>query len=128
LMPGLPGLLRSPGARRLALAGSVAHPERVPPAAAIRIVTAYAQAPGFVAASDAMRAGRFVGGDAVRVPVTLAWCEHDRLIARPRALSFPAREIVLADCGHVPMYDDPAAVARVVLEGSAEPALAAASR
>jgi pimeloyl-ACP methyl ester carboxylesterase len=27
--------------------------------------------------------------------------------------------VTLTDCGHVPMYDDPEQVARVLLEGSA---------
>lgn len=120
LMPSLPLLLRSPRARRLALLGSVAHPERVPREAAIRIALAYARAPGFVGANDNMRAHHFTGGERVTVPVTMAWCEHDRLIARPRQLPFAARETLLRGCGHVPMYDDPPAVAQVLLAGSAE--------
>lgn len=118
LMPALPLLLRGTGVRRFALLGSVAHPERIPREAATRIALAYARSPGFVDASDNMRANHFTGGDRVRVPVTMAWCEHDRLIARPRQLPFPARETVLRGCGHVPMYDDPLAVARVLLAGS----------
>jgi pimeloyl-ACP methyl ester carboxylesterase len=120
LLPGLPTLLRGAGARRLALGGSVAHPERVPYAAAVGIARAYATAPGFIAANDNMRANHFTGGDRIDVPVTMAWCEHDRLIARPRHLPFPARELLLQGCGHVPMYDDPQAVAAVLLAGSAD--------
>jgi pimeloyl-ACP methyl ester carboxylesterase len=119
LLPGLPTLLRGAGARRVALAGSVAHPDRVPYEAALRIARAYASAPGFVNASDNMRANHFTGGERIDVPVTMAWCERDRLIARPRALPFPARQTLLEDCGHVPMYDDPEAVGAVVLAGSA---------
>lgn len=118
LQPVLPLLLRGAGARRFALLGSVAHPERVPREAALRIARAYARAPGFVNASDNMRAGHFTRGDQIQVPALMAWCEHDRLIARPSRLPFPAREVVLRDCGHVPMYDDPEAVARVLLSGS----------
>jgi pimeloyl-ACP methyl ester carboxylesterase len=127
LLPTLPTLLRGAGARRVALAGSVAYPERVPYEAALRIARAYATAPGFVNASDNMRANHFTGGERIDVPVTMAWCDRDRLIARPRQLPFPAREVVLQGCGHVPMYDDPAAVAAVVLAGSAGRAGAAAS-
>jgi pimeloyl-ACP methyl ester carboxylesterase len=119
-------LLAGAGVRRFALLGSVAHPERIPREAATRIALAYARSPGFVNASDNMRANHFTGGDEVRVPVTMAWCEHDRLIARPRQLPFPARETVLEDCGHVPMYDDPRAVAQVLLDGSSVRAPAAA--
>jgi pimeloyl-ACP methyl ester carboxylesterase len=120
LQPVLPLLLGGAGVRRFALLGSVAHPERIPREAATRIALAYARSPGFVNASDNMRANHFTGGERIRVPATMAWCEHDRLIARPRRLPFPARETVLADCGHVPMYDDPVAVARVLLAGSAD--------
>ncbi|WP_354700183.1 alpha/beta fold hydrolase [Paraconexibacter sp. AEG42_29] len=127
LRPALPALLRAGGVRRFALLGSVAHPERIPVEAAVRIAVAYARSPGFVNASNNMRANHFTGGEQVQVPVTMAWCEHDRLIARPRKLPFPARETVLEDCGHVPMYDDPVAVARVVLAGSAEPAVRAST-
>lgn len=120
LRPALPALLRAPAVRRFALLGSVAHPERVPVEDAVRIATAYARSPGFVNASNNMRSSHFTGGEQVTVPVTLAWCEHDRLIAPPKRLPFPADEVVLSGCGHVPMYDDPEAVARVVLAGSAQ--------
>ncbi|UTI64245.1 alpha/beta fold hydrolase [Paraconexibacter antarcticus] len=128
LMPVLPLLLAAGGVRRAALLGSVAHPERIPRAAATRIALAYARSPGFVNASENMRANHFTGGDEVHVPVTMAWCEHDRLIARPRTLPFPARETLLAGCGHVPMYDDPRAVAQVILAGSAARSTAATGR
>ena len=59
MAPGLPALVRSPAGRRLALASTVAHAERVPPEAALRLVRAYADAPGFEAVNRAMRAGRF---------------------------------------------------------------------
>ena len=62
--PLLPALVRSPAGRRVALAGTVAHPERVPPEAALRLVRAYAAAPGFDAVNAAMRAGRFPASSA----------------------------------------------------------------
>ncbi len=126
LMPALPVLLRGAAGRRMALAGSVGHPERVPYEAALRIARAYARAPGFVDASNNMRAHRLTGAEDIDVPVTLAWCEHDRLIARPSRVPFPAREVVLRGCGHVPMYDDPQAVADVLLAGSARGGVEAA--
>jgi len=105
--------------RRLALASVVAHPERVPAEQAAALVRAYARAPGFVEVNRAMRAGTFAELAAIRVPVTLVWPQRDRLIARPRRLPGNVRETVLADCGHVPMWDDPPAVARALLAGSA---------
>ncbi len=110
-------LIAAPG-RRVLLAGSVAVPDRVPPRAAAHLVRAYATAPGFTAANDAMRASRFVGLERLEVPVTLAWPQYDRLVARPRRLPPNTRSIVLKGCGHIPMWDDPGAVAKALLEGS----------
>ena len=78
LMPVLGPLLRTARGRRLVLAGSAAHPERIPPDAALRLVRAYATAPGFQAVNDAMRASRFTRLAEIDVPV------HARLVrARP---------------------------------------------
>src|SRR4051794_37948398 len=51
-LPFLDAIARSERGRRLMLAGTVAHPERVPPEAAARLVRAYATAPGMRAAND----------------------------------------------------------------------------
>jgi pimeloyl-ACP methyl ester carboxylesterase len=119
LLPALPLLMAAPAARRAALTATVAHPERIPAAAARRLVRAYAVAPGFEAASNAMRAGAFEGLARIEVPVTLAWPECDRLVARPAALPPQVRNVPLPGAGHMPTWDDPAAVARVLLDGSA---------
>jgi pimeloyl-ACP methyl ester carboxylesterase len=118
-LPALGLLARWPAARRLALAGTAAYPDRIPAADALRLIRAYATAPGFEAANDAMRAGTFSALDRIGVPITLAWPEHDRLVRRPRRLPPSVRSVDLPGCGHLPTWDDPAAVARVLLEGSA---------
>jgi pimeloyl-ACP methyl ester carboxylesterase len=118
LLPVLGPLLGTRRGRRIALAASAAHPERIPPAAARRLVRAYATAPGFEAVNDAMRASRFTALADVEVPVTLAWPDGDRLVARPRRLPPGVRSVVLHGCGHLPTWDDPEQVARVLLEGS----------
>ena len=118
LRPVLPALTRSPAGRRLALAGTVAAPERVPPGDALTLVRSYADAPGFEAVNRAMRAGRFTRLEHIRVPVTLAWPEHDRLVARPAHLPPTVRSVVLPGAGHVPMWDQPQAVASLLLSGS----------
>lgn len=118
LSPALPTLLRTARGKRAALIGTMAHPERVPYPDALRIVRAYVDAPGFDAANAGMRAGRFTGLADIDVPLTLAWPEHDRLVSRPRDVPPNAREVFLAGCGHMPTYDDPAAVARVLREGA----------
>jgi pimeloyl-ACP methyl ester carboxylesterase len=111
--------VRTTALRRIILAGSVGHPERVPPAEAAHLVRAYAHAPDFPAVNAAMRAGRFAELAAIDVPVTLAWPQLDRLVARPRTLPPHVRNVTLTDCGHIPTWDDPDAVATVLLEGSA---------
>lgn len=69
-------------------------------------------------------AAPFSASIASDVPITIAWGEHDRIllpyqaqIARRRLPH--ARHVVLRNCGHVPMADDPAQVAGVLLAGSA---------
>jgi pimeloyl-ACP methyl ester carboxylesterase len=53
-------------------------------------------------------------------PVTIAWCEGDRLFPlsvyeeRARGLVRGADFLVLEDVGHVPMYDDPKLVAETI--------------
>lgn len=60
------------------------------------------------------------------VPVTVAWAHWDMVLPRYQAGNARRRlpgatHLALPGCGHVPMVDDPALVARVVLEGSARP-------
>ena len=100
--------------RRLMLSGAVAHPGRIPRAAAAHLVRAYARAPGFAPVNDAMRAGVFAGLERIRVPVTLVWPERDRLIARPPWLPDNIRSIVLADAGHIPVWDAPDELAEIL--------------
>jgi pimeloyl-ACP methyl ester carboxylesterase len=117
-LPLLPLLTRSGRGRGLALGGAVAHPERVPPAAARRLVRDYATSPAFVRANAAMRSGLVAGMEELSIPVTLAWAEHDRLVNRPKRQVAGARMVDLPGCGHIPTWDDPELVTRVVLEGS----------
>jgi pimeloyl-ACP methyl ester carboxylesterase len=118
LLPVLAPLLRWPAARRLALGGTMARPENVPAADALRLVRSYATAPGFDAANAAMRGSRFTALGAIDVPVTLVWPEHDRLVRRLQRIPHGVRSIDLAGCGHLPTWDDPERVAQVLLEGS----------
>jgi pimeloyl-ACP methyl ester carboxylesterase len=118
LLPVLPALLRSASGRRLVLRGSVARPERVPPHAATRLVRSYLSSPGFEGVNSAMRAEVFAGVEDIRVPVTLAWAEHDRVVARPRTRVPDWRTVILHGCGHIPTWDDPDQVARMLLLAS----------
>jgi pimeloyl-ACP methyl ester carboxylesterase len=118
--PVLAAALSTARGRRLALGVTMAHPERVSREDAVRLVRAYAAAPGYDTVNAAMRAGRFEGLDRLRVPFTFGWPDRDRLVARPAHLPPTARNVVLRDCGHVPMWDSPEQVASLLLTGSAE--------
>ena len=118
LLPLVPALARSARGRRLLLRSSVGHPERVPPAAAARLVRSYVTAPGFEAANAAMRSGVLSDTERIDVPVTLAWGELDRLIRRPRTKPEHWRTVLLRDCGHIPTWDDPVQVSRALLMAS----------
>ena len=119
LMPLIPALMRTEAGRRALLSSSVGHPERVPPAAAERLVRSYVTAPAFESANAAMRAEVFSGVEQIKAPVTLAWGELDRLVSRPHTKPDGWRSLVLRGCGHIPTWDDPAQVSRVLLQASA---------
>jgi pimeloyl-ACP methyl ester carboxylesterase len=119
LLPLLPTLVRTGAGRRLVLRNSVAHPERVPVEAAVRLVRAYVTSDGYEDANLAMRSAVFSGFDEIRVPVTLVWADQDRIVRRPRNSMPEWRTIVLHGCGHIPTWDDPGQVTRALLLTSA---------
>lgn len=99
-----------------------ARPGRRSPDAVVAETLALAHAEGF---AETLRAGRSVlFTDVVPgVPVTVAWGSRDRLLVprqgvRAKRAIPRARLVRLPGCGHVPMNDDPALVARVLLDGS----------
>jgi pimeloyl-ACP methyl ester carboxylesterase len=108
--------------RRRALGRFIFHPERLSPGEAEAIASAYVTAPAYDEASALMRAGRVEELKGIKVPITLAWAEHDTLV---RTNPLPAKllpkgveQVQLPGCGHVPTWDDPDLVARVVLAGT----------
>ena len=98
----------------MALAATVGDAVRVPPEDALRLVRAYADAPGFEV-NAAMRAGRFTGLEHIRVPVTLGWPEYDRLVRQPAHLPLngaqrrPRRLRARPDVGRARQGDQPVA-------------------
>jgi pimeloyl-ACP methyl ester carboxylesterase len=119
--PIVPALMRSGAGRTLLLRGTIARPRQVPADAAIEMAKTFARTPGFKAHLAATRRERFQGGQAIDVPVTVAWGEKERLIPAKARLrdELPAHTnfVTLAGCGHSPMWDDPELVARTILEG-----------
>jgi pimeloyl-ACP methyl ester carboxylesterase len=117
--------LRVPRLRRRMLSTFAAHPERIPAAAGRELVLGWLDADGYEGANRAMREHVFEpAGYPSEVPVTIAWCEQDRLVGPPRPERRPpgARFLVLPGVGHTPTWDDPELVAATLLDGSAIPA------
>ncbi len=125
LMASRADALLAPRAARVAALGLFfAHPTRVPPGPAADGVRALAGAPWFDSTLAAIGPRAFAGEAPIELPVTIAWGEKDRLLAprqaRRASRAIPnARMVTLYGCGHVPTYDDPEQVAKVLLEGSA---------
>ena len=99
-----------------------ARPGRRSPEAVVAETLALAQATGF---DQTLRAGATVQftDDVPGIPVTLGWGTRDWLLVRRQGVRakqiIPAARLVrLPGCGHCPMNDDPALVARVILDGS----------
>ncbi|MFI5831166.1 alpha/beta fold hydrolase [Streptomyces sp. NPDC051578] len=108
-------------AGRAALTGSIyARPARRSPEAVVAETLALRGATGFDQTLAAGAAVRFTV-DLPGLPVTIAWGDRDRLLPRRQGIrakqAIPgARLVRLPGCGHVPMNDDPALVARVILD------------
>ncbi|MGW1883836.1 alpha/beta fold hydrolase [Streptomyces sp. NPDC001970] len=123
LPPAVIGRLSRTAAGRAALTSTIyARPGRRSPEAVIAETLALREATGFRQTLDAGRRVLFTD-DVPGVPVTVAWGTRDRLLLRRQGIrakhAIPgARLVRLPGCGHVPMNDDPALVARVVLDGS----------
>ncbi|NEE15928.1 alpha/beta fold hydrolase [Streptomyces sp. SID7499] len=123
LPPPVVERLARPALGRTLLTSTIyARPGRRAPEAVVAETLALANAQGF---SETLRSGRTVQftDDIVGTPVTVAWGSRDRLLiprqgVRAKGVIPRARLVRLPGCGHVPMNDDPALVARVVLDGS----------
>ena len=117
-----PVLSRHTAGRALLYGVTVSRPSRVPAEQAAGDMAA------FLAAHDSLRTilaelGPFTGQIPDGIPVTIAWGTKDRLLRPPQVLVAKARLPQarirpLPGCGHVPMTDDPALVADILLQGS----------
>ncbi|MEV7789575.1 MULTISPECIES: alpha/beta fold hydrolase [Streptomyces] len=121
-LPLVERLARSAAGRAALTSTIYARPGRRSPEAVVAETLALAGATGF---TETLRAGTTVRftDDVPGIPVTVAWGTRDRLLVsrqgvRAKRIIPRARLIRLPGCGHVPMNDDPALVARVILDGS----------
>jgi pimeloyl-ACP methyl ester carboxylesterase len=95
-------------------------PARMPAEEAVSTLEDAWAAPAFMPVLAAFEHYSFAAPEQLRgVPLTVAWGEHDRLLLygrqapRARAMMPWARHLTLG-AGHVPFFDDPAAVAEVI--------------
>ncbi|MEU6544916.1 alpha/beta fold hydrolase [Streptomyces sp. NPDC046859] len=121
-LPLVERLSRSAAGRTALTSTIYARPGRRSPEAVVAETLALAGATGF---EQTLRSGRAVQflDDVPGIPVTLAWGSRDRLLiprqgVRAKRVIPGARLVRLPGCGHCPMNDDPALVARVILDGS----------
>ncbi|NEC92430.1 alpha/beta fold hydrolase [Streptomyces sp. SID12501] len=121
-VPLVERLSRSAAGRSVLTSTIYARPGRRSPEAVVAETLALANAQRF---TETLRAGRDIRftDDVPGVPVTVAWGSRDLLLVRRQGIRAKriipkARLIRLPGCGHVPMNDDPALVARVLLDGS----------
>jgi pimeloyl-ACP methyl ester carboxylesterase len=121
-LPLAPALSRSTAGRALIYGAIVSRPGQVTAEQARGDMAAFVAAR---AALDAVLTGmtQFTGTIPEGTPVTIAWGTRDRLLSPRQVLVAKAclpqaRFLPLRGCGHVPMTDDPALVADVLLQGS----------
>lgn len=119
-------LVGSPAGRVAALGLYYGRPARLDPDAARTDLAKLGSSPAFDAVLPGLRRYAFADGRALDgVPVTVGWGTRDRLLlptqaTRARAALPHARHVALDGCGHLPMSDDPQAVAALLLAASAD--------
>ncbi len=109
--------------RTLAFSHLAARPWKIPADQAAGAMRNLANSPGFETTFEAIEDFRWTGPEP-GCPVTVAWGDKDRILIysrqapRARRRLPSARHVTLTGCGHVPTWDDPEQVARVLLESS----------
>jgi pimeloyl-ACP methyl ester carboxylesterase len=120
LRPAVEGLARRERGRVALFSQTFGYPARLPAEEAVATLRDAWASPAFAGALAAFRHYRFAAPEQLRsTPLTIAWGNRDRLLPyrlqapRARAMLPWATHVTLA-AGHVPFYDDPAAVAEVI--------------
>jgi pimeloyl-ACP methyl ester carboxylesterase len=124
--PRAEALSKRPGLRKMALRDIASFPERSPPRAAAGMIRGSYECPAFLELLESLsEGGPATDLSGIDVPVRIAWGTKDRIIPlegySPRLLRLvPGAELVrLEGLGHCPQSDDPAGVARTILEVTA---------
>ena len=113
--------LRFAGVRKALNKKAMEHGDRVPENECRRAMHSLRQTHILPELLQAMGAdGPIPSMQAGEVPITIAWCEHDKVIpyevyGKPMVATIGGcTSVMVRDVGHVPMYDDPQQVADVV--------------
>jgi pimeloyl-ACP methyl ester carboxylesterase len=132
--PAMEALARTRAGRVALFSQTYGYPTRLPPEEAVATLRALWAAPALSGVLAAFSQYRFGSPEQLRsTPVTIAWGRRDRLLPyrlqapRARALLPWATHVTLG-AGHVPFYDDPAAVAEVIRARARARAATAAQR
>lgn len=124
--PLAPVLARFAASRRVALGEIVAHPERMPYADAREMIEAAWRCDAFEGVMQGLMrepAPEPIPDASCRMRII--WGTHDRMLPTPRYSDRWRKMLPTADwvelrgAGHVPMYDEPEEVARLILEVTA---------
>lgn len=125
-------LLRRPSVRKVLLRGVMERGDRIPTEAVREMLADLHECTALNDVISAVRRdGRSAHFASMDHPVRIAWPQHDRTLpfrryGAPLLELLPRAELVwLPGCGHVPMYDDPALVARTILDVTTAPSLLA---
>jgi pimeloyl-ACP methyl ester carboxylesterase len=113
-------LVRYRAGRVMILGQTHGRPSRLPAGYARAAVLAMARCPGFEATMAATEPRCYRAGQPFDAPVTVAFGSRDRLLLPHQSrhlgeLPPGARVEALPGCGHVPMADDPGAVAALII-------------
>jgi pimeloyl-ACP methyl ester carboxylesterase len=112
--------LRTEAGRVRLLRGVVAKPLNLSEEEARDLIETYNSTATFTKHLAQTRRARFRDGTSIRVPVTVAWGDGERLIPgkarRQDELPPHTKTVTLSGCGHLPFWDDPEQVARTILE------------
>lgn len=120
--PWIKPLTLFPPVRMAATANVMGRPWRTPRRVLLDDAAAMVGSPGFNLTLAAASGQRFVGGQDIEVPITVAFGRRDVILGpgcRLRAeLPAHTRWLSPKGWGHLPTYDDPKGLAAVLLDGS----------
>ncbi len=124
LRPVLGVLIRSKRIRDSLLRTTVARPQNLSRDEAKAVIYDWLNSTGYGVANAEMRSHVFENPELITVPTTIAWGTEDRLVRAPKPERMPpgTRYIELEGLGHTPTWDDPQAIAELLLEASSQTA------